>query len=130
MIVNNDNYIKFKRLTKMICPICYEASCNTNTECNHSFCTPCILKWKDNGNNKCPMCRQNLILPEVPNSTIKLRHVNYNWEVEGKLKSMFKGSFGVDAYVLEENGRKFDRNYPQIGWEQFFWKTNWFEIYK
>ena len=114
----------------MICPICYEAPCNTTTGCNHSFCKTCIMNWKKTGNDKCPMCRQNLILPDFPNSTIKLRHVNYDWEVEGKLKLMFKGPFGVDAYVLEENGRIFDRNYPQIGWERFFWQTSWFEIYK
>ena len=47
----------------MSCPICLEKLKKTNfsiTECNHTFCTTCLLTSIQENNN-CPLCRKELI---------------------------------------------------------------------
>ena len=44
------------------CPICYETIQNKNyivTNCNHKFCSNCILRL-NRSSNSCPLCRANL----------------------------------------------------------------------
>ena len=50
----------------MECPICLNIikdQKSSTTECNHTFCTVCLLK-AFNANESCPICRQNLIVDE------------------------------------------------------------------
>ena len=42
-----------------VCPICYENEVNLSTKCKHSFCSNCLIKWKEK-NNTCPYCRSQL----------------------------------------------------------------------
>lgn len=46
------------------CPICFEDMLTKNistTSCGHKFCLSCITKHICNGDNRCPMCRFELI---------------------------------------------------------------------
>jgi hypothetical protein len=63
-IVVNKN--KFPQNTDIIeeCPVCYE-KCNngTVTDCNHSYCQPCISNLINTINKNtlpCPLCRENI----------------------------------------------------------------------
>ena len=50
----------------MSCPICLEKLKKTNisiTECNHTFCTTCLLTSIQKNTN-CPLCRKELIKKE------------------------------------------------------------------
>lgn len=42
-----------------VCPICSESLSNIQTQCNHSFCEPCITTWIHQ-KKSCPCCRENL----------------------------------------------------------------------
>lgn len=46
------------------CLVCYEnKELHIETECKHSFCSDCIIKWKyEHHHNSCPYCRENLKL--------------------------------------------------------------------
>lgn len=48
----------------MECPICYEECCNMLvTDCNHSYCQPCISTFMNTVNKNelpCPLCRENI----------------------------------------------------------------------
>tara|TARA_B100000073_G_scaffold347953_1_gene364204 strand:+ start:3309 stop:3818 length:510 start_codon:yes stop_codon:yes gene_type:complete len=41
-----------------LCPICHENNNDTYTlpECNHKFCTECIMHWFRQGHSRCPLC--------------------------------------------------------------------------
>lgn len=63
-IIVNKN--KFPQNTDIIeeCPVCYE-KCNngTVTDCNHSYCQPCISNLINTINKNtlpCPLCRENI----------------------------------------------------------------------
>ena len=43
------------------CNICFENKKMYALKCKHTFCYDCILKWHNNGNNYCMMCRQPTI---------------------------------------------------------------------
>jgi hypothetical protein len=42
-----------------ICPICYDAPCNIQTNCNHTYCEPCIKKYLQKL-YECPYCRAKI----------------------------------------------------------------------
>ncbi len=42
-----------------ICPICYTTNCDVITNCEHTYCNPCINNWLTN-NQSCPTCRANI----------------------------------------------------------------------
>lgn len=42
------------------CPICYLTVCDVITECNHSYCNPCISSWLHANHTSCPTCRKNI----------------------------------------------------------------------
>ena len=47
-------------MEEQLCPICHENNDNqkyTLPECNHTFCTECIMHWFRQGHTRCPMCR-------------------------------------------------------------------------
>lgn len=49
-----------------LCPICYDPITNKLTiNCNHTFCSECIVKWFRHGNPQCPVCRD---APKMENS--------------------------------------------------------------
>jgi hypothetical protein len=43
------------------CNICFENKKMYALKCKHTFCYDCILKWNNNGNNYCMVCRQPTI---------------------------------------------------------------------
>ena len=53
------------------CPICYDNKITIITECGHSFCKECIIKYLDkkrtprHNKDTCPMCRQNITFYHV-----------------------------------------------------------------
>lgn len=58
---------KFKEKEEDIgeCPVCYEENCCNMivTDCNHSYCQPCISKLMNSINKSilpCPLCRENV----------------------------------------------------------------------
>ena len=46
------------------CSICYNRS-NYNTECKHTFCISCLQQWNK---TSCPICRQEITIPERPHT--------------------------------------------------------------
>jgi hypothetical protein len=40
-----------------LCSICYDATIDYTTNCNHDFCNKCITNWLLSNNN-CPLCRK------------------------------------------------------------------------
>jgi hypothetical protein len=46
-------------LKSEICPICYDNNVDTQTICNHVYCTSCISKWLKT-NKTCPICKTDL----------------------------------------------------------------------
>jgi hypothetical protein len=64
IIVNTSKFIKNQNTDVMDCPVCYEKCCNMIvTECNHSYCQPCILSYINTVNKNilpCPLCRKNI----------------------------------------------------------------------
>lgn len=44
------------------CPICQDdaLNCPVETNCGHSFCASCILRWCRNHNSSCPVCRRQV----------------------------------------------------------------------
>jgi hypothetical protein len=58
------NPSKFKNTDVLECPICYEECCNMLvTDCNHSYCQPCISSFMNTVNKNtlpCPLCRENI----------------------------------------------------------------------
>ena len=59
------NPSKFTQKTDVLeCPICYEECCNMLvTDCNHSYCQPCISTLITSVNKTilpCPLCRENI----------------------------------------------------------------------
>ncbi len=59
--VDNESIVQ-----QLICNICLNIFTNpVDIECNqsHTFCSVCITKWLST-NNSCPICRQNLDIPE------------------------------------------------------------------
>ena len=54
--------------SKPKCPICYETIQNKNfivTNCNHTFCSNCILIL-NRTSNSCPLCRADLTTFPIP----------------------------------------------------------------
>jgi hypothetical protein len=46
-----------------LCPICSDATCDVQTNCNHRFCMDCLLEWANTtgeGDITCPMDRRRL----------------------------------------------------------------------
>lgn len=43
----------------MTCPVCLDAAADVVTRCGHSFCAPCLSKWRQ-VNSTCPVCRGRL----------------------------------------------------------------------
>jgi hypothetical protein len=62
IVVNPSKFIQ--NTDVMECPICYEECCNMLvTECNHSYCQPCISTFMNTVNKNilpCPLCRENI----------------------------------------------------------------------
>jgi len=59
------------------CPICFEDMITKNistTSCGHQFCLSCITKHICNGDNRCPMCRCDII----DKSDMKYNNQNLN----------------------------------------------------
>lgn len=59
------NPSKFTQNTDVMeCPICYDKCCNMLvTDCNHSYCQPCISTLINSVNKTtlpCPLCRENI----------------------------------------------------------------------
>lgn len=45
-----------------LCPICLDGEKNTSlTPCGHVFCKGCAKRFRDQGSNKCPFCRTNIM---------------------------------------------------------------------
>jgi hypothetical protein len=58
---------KFNSIPDESCPICLNDNLINGdmmiSDCNHSFCVPCIERWFiTNINNECPCCRNNIKL--------------------------------------------------------------------
>lgn len=64
IIVNTSKFIKNQNTDVMDCPVCYEKCCNMIvTDCNHSYCQPCISSYINTVNKNilpCPLCRENI----------------------------------------------------------------------
>ena len=62
------------------CIICLEKLEENNKftlpECNHSFCTPCIVYWFRNGHNKCPYCNNS---GQQNNQTQSTNNLVWSW---------------------------------------------------
>lgn len=42
----------------IFCSVCLQDNYEyLNLSCRHTFCSVCIQRWRQNGNNNCPMCR-------------------------------------------------------------------------
>lgn len=60
------------------CPICYENPSTIETNCHHSFCSPCVKKYFKSFNKKgddtcipgCPMCRTKIETLTIPDSQV------------------------------------------------------------
>ena len=63
------------------CPICYKKP-NYITECKHSFCRKCLLRWEK---NSCPLCRKFIISPPYPNTRSDWKAV----EIINKTRELF-----------------------------------------
>jgi hypothetical protein len=70
---NNSNNIQAEVIQ---CCICMNNDSNCKTECNHSFCKVCIMKWYKKSKT-CPVCRQPMHIfiinrtPEICMKAIK-----------------------------------------------------------
>ena len=62
IVVNPSKFIQNTDVLE--CPICYEECCNMLvTDCNHSYCQPCISTFMNTVNKNtlpCPLCRENI----------------------------------------------------------------------
>jgi hypothetical protein len=62
IVVNSSKFIK--NTDVMECPVCYDECCNMIvTDCNHSYCQPCISSYINTVNKNilpCPLCRKNV----------------------------------------------------------------------
>jgi len=62
IVVNPSKFIKDTDV--MECPVCYDECCNMIiTDCNHSYCQPCISTYINTVNKNtlpCPLCRKNV----------------------------------------------------------------------
>ena len=47
-----------ERCTICFNPMTYETMCTTN--CNHSYCKPCLDTWFNRGEKTCPICRTDI----------------------------------------------------------------------
>jgi len=47
--------------------------------CKHIFCTQCINKWQDNGNNTCPLCRSAICPTAFPPHASMLSEATLIW---------------------------------------------------
>jgi len=50
------------------CPICYEKMNHNNsyeTQCGHRFHMNCLIKWRDECQTTCPMCRHRIFADPV-----------------------------------------------------------------
>ena len=62
---NNINIIATDTNTFYECNICFENKKMYALKCKHTFCYDCIMKWNNDGNSYCMMCRQpNYIIIE------------------------------------------------------------------
>ncbi|XP_015373924.1 PREDICTED: E3 ubiquitin-protein ligase RNF138-like [Diuraphis noxia] len=44
-----------------VCVICHQGLSNVTTiPCQHVFCRRCIIRWMDEGNTGCPLCRAHI----------------------------------------------------------------------
>uniref|UniRef100_A0A6C0KZD2 RING-type domain-containing protein n=1 Tax=viral metagenome TaxID=1070528 RepID=A0A6C0KZD2_9ZZZZ len=68
-----------------VCSICLQPMNEekTITNCNHTFCTPCIDEWFNTGNN-CPMCREGIteIIRNQEKTRIIFHQLNRRSQVE------------------------------------------------
>jgi hypothetical protein len=81
VVIVNENIVNFKIKNEIVfahdtialtienkadnvCPICYDAQVEVQTNCGHNFCIKCITDYYNNYNSndncKCPYCRQIL----------------------------------------------------------------------
>lgn len=58
----------YDHVIEVECPVCYETMNHNNsyeTECGHRFHTNCLIKWRDEGQTSCPMCRHKIFADPV-----------------------------------------------------------------
>ena len=96
------------------CIICLEKLKENNKftlpECNHSFCTSCIVYWFRNGHNKCPYCNNsgeqvqtnnvnNYLFPRKEKIKFLRKYANKNKNTE--LKELFKKLTEISKKMVE-----------------------------
>lgn len=50
------------------CPVCYDPMTHNNsyeTPCGHRFHVNCLIKWRDEAQTTCPMCRNRIFADPV-----------------------------------------------------------------
>lgn len=70
----NDSKFTYEESEDDCCIICMDSRIEVILSCMHSYCTPCIEQWNENGKT-CPVCSQELLdttdswVPlEIPNA--------------------------------------------------------------
>ena len=78
------------------CAVCLNPPSNPyRLECDHEFCTSCIVQWFRSGHSSCPLCRDNTNADHLSYPTIMQRYVLMRRRARAKsaskrLKNLYK----------------------------------------
>jgi E3 ubiquitin-protein ligase BAH len=90
-IISTDIVRIMPQLDDYLCPICFTIAYKpVRLECQHFFCIRCLIKLQRRGENKCPMCREQVVMKatevNVDEELISFMKQNFPNEVKQKKK--------------------------------------------
>ena len=86
------------------CCICLEKESLITTNCDHLFCEKCLLEWFKQGNNTCPLCRNEIDFFSNENTRTKIISIGNRGETVNNnslqlIQILLKKIFKLKMYI-------------------------------